>query len=89
MTAVADTAAAMATAPACRALGLPRASWYRGRRPVTVARPRPTPPRALELVERQRVRETLELNLFGPWLVTQAFLPLLRKSAHAEIGARP
>jgi NAD(P)-dependent dehydrogenase (short-subunit alcohol dehydrogenase family) len=32
-----------------------------------------------------RVRETLELNLLGPWLVTQAFLPLLRKSAHARI----
>lgn len=32
-----------------------------------------------------RVRETLELNLLGPWLVTQAFLPLLRKSAHARV----
>jgi NAD(P)-dependent dehydrogenase (short-subunit alcohol dehydrogenase family) len=32
-----------------------------------------------------RVRETLDLNLFGPWLVTQAFLPLLRKSAHGHV----
>jgi NAD(P)-dependent dehydrogenase (short-subunit alcohol dehydrogenase family) len=32
-----------------------------------------------------RVRETLELNLIGPWLVTQAFLPLLRKSVHARV----
>jgi NAD(P)-dependent dehydrogenase (short-subunit alcohol dehydrogenase family) len=31
------------------------------------------------------VRETLELNLVGPWRVTQAMLPLLRKSAHARI----
>lgn len=31
------------------------------------------------------VRETMELNLFGPWAVTQAFLPLLRKSAHGRV----
>jgi NAD(P)-dependent dehydrogenase (short-subunit alcohol dehydrogenase family) len=32
-----------------------------------------------------RVRETLELNLLGPWIVTQAFLPLLRKGSHVRI----
>ena len=31
------------------------------------------------------VRETLEMNLIGAWRVTQAMLPLLRKSAHARI----
>lgn len=31
------------------------------------------------------VRETLELNLIGAWRVTQAMLPLLRKSAHGRI----
>ena len=59
MTAVEDAASAMGTAPACSALGLPRASWYRGRRPAAVARPRPTPPRTLDRVERQGVLDLL------------------------------
>jgi len=40
MIAVTDATAGMGTAPACRALGLSRATLYRGRRPATVARPR-------------------------------------------------
>jgi NAD(P)-dependent dehydrogenase (short-subunit alcohol dehydrogenase family) len=31
------------------------------------------------------VRDTLETNLFGVWRTTQAFLPLLRASAHPRI----
>ncbi|MBZ0282736.1 MAG: SDR family oxidoreductase [Anaerolineae bacterium] len=31
------------------------------------------------------VRETLETNIFGAWQMTQAFLPLLRKSPHPRI----
>lgn len=31
------------------------------------------------------VRDVLETNLFGAWRVTQAFLPLIRKSAHGRI----
>ena len=31
------------------------------------------------------VREVMELNLFGPWTVTQEFLPLLRKSGRARV----
>ena len=49
MIAVNDATAAMGAAPACRALGLSRATLYRGRRPVAVARPRPAPPRALAI----------------------------------------
>ena len=59
MIAVEDAATSMGTAPACRALGLPRASVYRGRRPAVVARPRPTPPRALDPVEHQGVLDLL------------------------------
>lgn len=33
----------------------------------------------------KQVHDTLETNLFGAWRVTQAFLPLLRKSKHARI----
>ncbi len=59
MTAVERVATSIGTAPACRVLGLPRASWYRGRRPAAVARPRPAPPRALDPVERQEVLDSL------------------------------
>ena len=59
MIAVNAAAAAMGTASACGALGLSRATLYRGRRPAGVARPRPAPPRALEAVERQGVLDLL------------------------------
>ena len=59
MTAVEEAAVTLGTAPACRASGVPRASLYRRRRPVAVLRPRPTPPRALEVGERQGVLDLL------------------------------
>ena len=59
MSAVEEAAAEMRTAPACEALGLPRASLYRARQPARVARPRPTPPRALDPIERQEVLDLL------------------------------
>jgi len=59
MIAVNDVTAAMGTKPACRAVGLSRATLYRGRRPAAVARPRPTPPRALGPLERQGVLDLL------------------------------
>ena len=59
MIAVSDATAAMGTEPACRALGLSRATLYRGRRPAGVARPRPAPPRALAAVERHGVLDLL------------------------------
>jgi putative transposase len=57
--AVNDATPAMGTVPACRALGLSRATLYRGRRPAVVARPRSAPPRTLALVERQGVLDLL------------------------------
>ena len=59
MTAVEQVATSTGAAPACRVLGVPRASLYRGRRPAAVARPRPAPPRALDAVERHDVLELL------------------------------
>jgi putative transposase len=58
MIAVNDATVAMGAAPACHALGLSRATLYRGRHPVA-ASPRPTPPRALDPVERQEVLDLL------------------------------
>ena len=59
MMAVEQVATSIGTAPACDVLGVPRASLYRRRRPVAAPRPRPTPPRALDAVERQRVLDLL------------------------------
>jgi putative transposase len=59
MIAVNDATVAMGTKPACRALGLSRATLYRGRRPAAVVRPRPAPPRALAAVERHGVLDLL------------------------------
>ncbi len=59
MGAVHDATPTLGAAPACRVLGLPRASLYRGRRPAAVARPRPAPPRALDSIERQGVLDLL------------------------------
>ncbi len=59
MTAVEEAAVTLGTAAACRASGVPRASLYRGRRPVVVRRPRPASPRALDPVEWQAVLDLL------------------------------
>ena len=59
MVAVDDAPPTLGAASACRVLGLPRASLYRGRRPVAVARPRPAPPRALDPIERQGILDLL------------------------------
>ncbi len=48
MTAVEEVTPALGSAPACRALGLARASLYRMRRPPKAAAPRPVPSRTLD-----------------------------------------
>ena len=59
MIAVNDAIPAMGAAPACRVLGLSRATLYRGRQPAAVARPRRAPPRALDPGERHGVLDLL------------------------------
>ena len=53
-------AAQVGVAPACRALGLARATFYRRQRPAPGPRqPRKTPARALDRTERERVLDVL------------------------------
>jgi len=82
MTAVTHAAAALGTAPACRPLGLPRASLSRGRRPVAVVRPRPAPPRALDPLERQAVLETLHSERFLDQAPAQVHATLLDEGTY-------
>jgi putative transposase len=67
MTAVEEVAPEVGTAPACQALGLPRASLYRMRQTSDpeASRPSwPTPPRALAPGEREAVLDTLHSERF-------------------------
>ena len=58
--AVQPLASQVGVAPACRALGVPRASFYRRQRPAPGhQQPRPTPARALCTSERAHVLDVL------------------------------
>ncbi len=66
MAAVTDLAASVGVKPACAALGLPRSTWYRKRKPrLQAAAPRPRPPRSLDDDERKAVLRTLCEPRFG------------------------
>jgi NAD(P)-dependent dehydrogenase (short-subunit alcohol dehydrogenase family) len=42
-------------------------------------------PSGVEDFDLERAHEVIETNTFGPWRLTQAFLPLLRESDHGRI----
>jgi putative transposase len=69
----------LGTAPACRALGVPRASLYRRRRPARLIerRPRRLPARALSELERSRVIELLHSDRFVDCSPAQVYATLL------------
>ena len=78
MTAVARVARVVGTAPACRALGLPRASLYRLRQPPAASPPvRPVPPRALAAGEREAVLAILHSERFMDHAPAQVHATLL------------
>jgi putative transposase len=64
MQAIEAASPTMGTSAACDALGIARASVYRRRHPARPPASRPTPPRALDLIERQTVLETLHSQRF-------------------------
>ena len=80
MTAVESLAETVGRAPACRALGVPRASFYRrlGEKsgPVSPA-PRPTPARALAAPEREAVLVQLHSERFRDKAPAQVYAALL------------
>ena len=65
MSAAAELAEVVGVKPACDALGVSRATFYRRRSPVpTRQQPRPTPPRALTADERAEVLAVLDSERF-------------------------
>ena len=81
MIAVTDATAALGVEPTCRALGLSRATLYRGRRPVVVVPPRSAPPRALAAVERQGVLDLLHTR-FVDQAPAQVYATLLDEGTY-------
>jgi len=82
MTAVEHARATLGTAAACDALGVARATVYRRRAPARPPAPRPTPPRALAPVERQRVLETLDSERFLDQAPAQVHATLLDEGTY-------
>ncbi len=62
--AAAELAAHVGVAPACRSLGVSRATYYRRQSPPAPRQPRPTPPRALTAPERHEVLAILDSPRF-------------------------
>jgi putative transposase len=82
MNAVEDLARVVGTAPACAALTISRASLYRRRRPTQTPCRRPTPSRALSVVERQAVADVLHLERFVDKAPTQVYAILLDEGVY-------
>jgi putative transposase len=82
MPAVNDLSPAVGTARACDALGLPRASFYRGLQPKAPARERPTPERALSTAERQVVLDTLHCEPFVDKAPAEVWATLLDQGTY-------
>ncbi len=77
MVAAEDLAATVGTAPACEALGLPRATVYRHRQPARLTVGRPAPARALQPGERQRVLALLHAPRFVDQAPREVYATLL------------
>jgi putative transposase len=82
MPAVSALSLAVGTARACDALGLARASYYRGLQPQQPARKRPTPERALSAAERQVVLDTLHCEPFVDKAPAQVWATLLDQGTY-------
>ena len=86
MSAVQELAPALGTAPACFAIGLPRATWYRNnaqavRPPVPVV-PRSKPERSLSEPERQAVIDALHEPRFVDTAPAEVWATLLDESRY-------
>lgn len=82
MQAIETASACIGTAAACEALGVPRASVYRCRRPATPAAARPAPPRTLSPSERQVVLDMLHTDRFVDQAPAQVHAALLDEGVY-------
>jgi len=77
MRTVTEMAPRLGVARTCAALGLPRASYYRGQQPRSEPKPRPAPVRALPPEEREQVLAALHEPRFVDLAPAQVYATLL------------
>lgn len=77
MLAAFELARQVGSAAACRALAVPRASYYRSLQPKAPAKPRPRPARALSVDEKQAVLEQLHGERFCDKAPAEVYATLL------------
>jgi putative transposase len=82
MSAVPELAETVGTARACRSLAVPRASWYRRRRPRGEPRPRRPSPRALSAAECEQVLAVLYSERFCDRAPAQVVATLLDEGVY-------
>ncbi len=83
MSAAEELAPQVGVEPACRALGVSRATFYRRTRPTPGhQQPRPTPARALSNEERKRVVEVLRSDRFVYRSPAEVFATLLYEKTY-------
>ena len=83
MIAAQELARQVGAAPACRALGVSRATFYRRKRPTPGhQQPRPTPARALCKQERERVIDVLSASRFVDRSPGEVFATLLDEETY-------
>ncbi len=83
MIAAKELAPQVGVEPACRALGVSRATFYRRKRPTPGhQQPRPTPARALNCEERERVVEVLSSERFVDRSPAEVFATLLDEETY-------
>lgn len=82
MSAIQQLAPHVGQAAACRALALPRASWYRRLQPVALRAGRRPPARALLPAERQTVLQYLHAERFRDQAPAEVFATLLDEGVY-------
>lgn len=82
MVAADQLATKVGTAPAGRALGVARSSWYQRRRPKVMIKPRPQPERALTPVEREEVLKVWYSERFMDKTPAEAYTALLDEGVY-------
>jgi putative transposase len=82
MSAVTQLSECVGVSAACRALGVPRSSFYRARQPKRDPKPRPTPERALQPEEKEQVLQVLNSEPFQDSAPREVYATLLDQGTY-------
>ena len=82
MNAVSELSECVGVSASCRALGVPRSSFYRARQPKREPKPRPTPERALQPKEKEQVLQVLNSEPFQDSAPREVYATLLDQGTY-------